>query len=93
VFVHLSVIDKKDGNGAMLFQIHDRSGHWGSLGVAGATAISWAGSIFGHLINVAILSSPLSIFLLLFMAQIAILFHELSEAQVLPNSEVLHDAT
>ena len=35
-----------------------------------------------------------SIFLLLFMVQIAIYsFHEFSEAGVLPNSQVLHEAT
>jgi high-affinity iron transporter len=49
---------------------------------------------FGHLINVKRFFQVTSIFLLLFMVQIAIYsFHEFSEAGVLPNSQVLHEAT
>jgi high-affinity iron transporter len=49
---------------------------------------------FGHLINVKRFFQVTSIFLLLFMVQIAIYsFHEFSEAGILPNSEFLHEAT
>jgi high-affinity iron transporter len=79
----------------MLFQIHDPKLVTGVvLGVIGATAISWAWVTVGHLINVRRFFQVTSIFLLLFMGQIAIYsFHEFSEAGILPNSEVLHDAT
>jgi len=97
VFLFTLVMITKEGMETvlMLFQIHDPKLVTGVvLGVAGATAISWGWVNFGHLINVKRFFQVTSIFLLLFMAQIAIYsFHELSEAQVLPNSEVLHDAT
>jgi len=65
-----------------------------ALGVIGALAISWAWVRVGHLINVKRFFQVTSIFLLLFMVQIAIYsFHEFSEAGVLPNSAVLHEAT
>jgi high-affinity iron transporter len=79
----------------MLFQIHDsRIASGVILGVIGASAISWGWVNFGHLINIRRFFQVTAIFLLLFMGQIAIYsFHELSEAGVFPNSEVLHDKT
>jgi high-affinity iron transporter len=79
----------------MLFQIHDPKMVTGiGLGVLGATAISWAWVRGGHLINVKRFFQVTAIFLLLFMVQIGIYsFHEFSEAGVLPNSPVLHEAT
>ena len=97
VFLFTLVMITKEGMETvlMLFQIHDPKLVTGVvLGVVGATAISWAWVNFGHLINVKRFFQVTSIFLLLFMAQIAIYsFHEFSEAGILPNSEVLHDAT
>jgi high-affinity iron transporter len=62
------------------------------LGAAVAFAIGWAK--FGHLLNVKRFFQVTSIFLLLFMVQVAIYsFHEFTEAGVLPNSEALHIAT
>jgi len=55
-------------------------------------ALAWVN--FGHLINLRRFFQVTAIFLLLFMVQVGIYsFHELSEAGVLPNSQVLHDAT
>jgi len=79
----------------MLFQIQDAQLMTGvALGVVGAIAISWAWVNVGHLINVKRFFQVTSIFLLLFMVQIGIYsFHEFSEAGILPNSAVLHEAT
>jgi len=97
VFLFTLVMITKEGMETvlMLFQIHDAKLVTGVvLGVIGATAISWAWVNFGHLINVRRFFQVTSIFLMLFMVQIGIYsFHELSEAGVFPNSEVLHDAT
>ena len=49
---------------------------------------------FGHLINVKRFFQVTGIFLLLFMAQVAVYtLHEFAEAGLLPNSEALHTAT
>jgi len=98
VFFFTLVMITKEGMETvlMLFQIpRDPRLFTGiALGVLGAAAISWGWVNFGHLINVKRFFQVTSIFLMLFMLQIAIYsFHELSEARVLPNSEVLHDAT
>jgi high-affinity iron transporter len=64
------------------------------LGLVAAMAMAWAWGLFGHLINVKRFFQVTGIFLLLFMAQVAIFtFHEFAEAGVLPNSEALHTAT
>jgi high-affinity iron transporter len=64
------------------------------LGLGGATLLSMAWARFGHLINMKRFFQVTSIFLLLFLAQVAIYtFHEFSEAGLLPNSEALHEAT
>lgn len=97
VFLFTLVMIAKEGMETvlMLFQIHDSRIVSGVvLGVLGALAISWGWANFGHLINVKRFFQVTSIFLLLFMLQIAIYsFHEFSEAGVLPNSAVLHEAT
>jgi high-affinity iron transporter len=97
VFLFTLVMIAKEGMETvlMLFQIHDTRIVSGVvLGVLGAMAISWAWANFGHLINVKRFFQVTSIFLMLFMLQIAIYsFHEFSEAGVLPNSAVLHEAT
>jgi high-affinity iron transporter len=64
------------------------------LGLLAACAFAWAWARFGHLINVKRFFRVTSIFLLLFMLQVAIYsFHEFSEAGLLPNSEMIHEAT
>ncbi len=64
------------------------------MGLAAAIAMAWAWAQFGHLINVKRFFQVTGIFLLLFMAQVAIYtLHEFAEAGLLPNSEALHAAT
>lgn len=64
------------------------------LGLAAATILSMAWARYGHLINMKLFFQVTSIFLMLFLVQVAIYtFHEFAEANVLPNSEALHAAT
>jgi high-affinity iron transporter len=97
VFLFTVVMITKEGMETvlMLFQIHEGNLIAGvALGVLGAVAISYAWVHVGHLINVKRFFQVTAIFLMLFMVQIAIYsFHEFSEAGVLPNSQVLHEAT
>jgi high-affinity iron transporter len=97
VFLFTVVMITKEGMETvlMLFQIHDPKLVTGVvLGVVGAAGISWIWVNVGHLINVKRFFQVTSIFLLLFMVQIGIYsFHEFSEAGLLPNSQVLHEAT
>jgi high-affinity iron transporter len=97
VFVFTLVMITREGMETvlLLFQIHDSSLVAGVvLGVIGALTISLLWANFGHLINVRRFFQVTSIFLLLFMVQIAIYsFHEFTEAGILPNSQALHEAT
>ena len=79
----------------MLLQVHDSSLVYGALlGLVAAVGLAWVWARFGHLINVRRFFQVTGVFLLLFMAQVAIYtFHEFAEAGLLPNSEVLHAAT
>ncbi|MDX6446786.1 MAG: high-affinity iron transporter [Blastocatellia bacterium] len=64
------------------------------IGLLAALAMAWAWGRFGHLINIKRFFQVTGIFLLLFMAQVAVFtFHEFAEAGFLPNSEALHTAT
>jgi high-affinity iron transporter len=79
----------------MLLQVRSPRLIWGALlGLGAAGSLAWAWARFGHLINIKRFFQVTGIFLLLFMAQVAIYsFHEFSEAGVLPNSEAIHTAT
>jgi high-affinity iron transporter len=79
----------------LLLQVRSPRLIWGALlGLGAAIAMAWAWARFGHLINVKRFFQVTGIFLLLFMAQVAIFtFHEFAEAGLLPNSEALHTAT
>jgi high-affinity iron transporter len=79
----------------LLLQVRSPRMVWGALmGLGAAIAMAWAWAQFGHLINVKRFFQVTGIFLLLFMAQVAIFtFHEFAEAGLLPNSEALHTAT
>jgi high-affinity iron transporter len=64
------------------------------LGLAAATILALAWAKYGHLINMKRFFQVTSLFLVLFLVQVAIYtFHEFSEAGILPNSEALHSAT
>jgi len=79
----------------MLLQVRSPRLVWGALlGLGAAVGMAWAWGQFGHLLNLKRFFQVTGIFLLLFMAQVAIFtFHEFAEAGVLPNSEALHTAT
>jgi high-affinity iron transporter len=79
----------------MLLQVRSPRLVWGALlGLLAAVSLAWAWARFGHLINLRRFFQVTGIFLLLFMAQVAIYtFHEFTETGLLPNSEALHAAT
>jgi high-affinity iron transporter len=79
----------------MLFQVRDQNFIAGALlGFAAAASFAWVWARFGHRVDLRRFFQVTSIYLLLFMLQVAIYsFHELAEAGLLPNSEELHAAT
>ena len=80
---------------ALLFQVKALSIVGGAVGgtlIAAFIAFLW--SRYGHRVNLARFFQVTAIFLLVFVVQLLIYgFHELAEAHVLPNSEMLHGAT
>ena len=97
VFIFTVVTITREGMETALMLLQVRNGRllWGALlgmGAVGLMALCWIR--FAHLINVKRFFQVTGIFLLLFMAQVAVYtFHEFSEAGVLPNSEAIHTAT
>ncbi len=78
----------------LLYQVHGTFLAGALLGLAAAAALSWLWTRLGHRINLKRFFQVTSIYLLLFMAQVAVYsFHEFTEAGVFPNSEELHVAT
>lgn len=80
---------------ALLFQVKAVNITAGAAGGTLAAAfIAFLWSRFGHRVNLAHFFQVTAIFLLVFVVQLFIYgFHELAEAHVLPNSDVLHWAT
>jgi high-affinity iron transporter len=97
IFLFTALTISREGmeTALMLLQVRTPRLIWGALiGLAAAGSMAWAWARFGHLINVKRFFQVTGIFLLLFMAQVAIYtFHEFSEAGILPNSEAIHAAT
>jgi high-affinity iron transporter len=96
VFLFASLMITREGmeTALMLTQVHGEYLAGAILGLVGATAMAVAWARFGHLINIKRFMQVTSIFLLLFLVQIAIYtFHEFAEAGVFPNSEAWHTAT
>ena len=95
LFTFLMITREGMETALMLLQVRDSRLVSGALlGLVAAGGLAWAWGRFGHLINVKRFFQVTGVFLLLFMAQVAIYsFHEFAEAGVLPNSEVLHAAT
>jgi high-affinity iron transporter len=97
IFLFTALTISREGmeTALMLLQVRTPRLIWGALiGLAAAGSMAWAWARFGHLINVKRFFQVTGIFLLLFMAQVAIYtFHEFAEAGILPNSEALHAAT
>jgi high-affinity iron transporter len=65
-----------------------------AIGVAGAAAIAWLWSRYGHRVNLALFFQVTAIFLFVFVAQLVIAgTHEMSEQHFLPFSDQIHTAT
>src|SRR5262245_25455756 len=80
---------------ALLFQVRALNIIGGALvGTLLAAFVAFLWSRYGHRVNLARFFQVTALFLLVFVLQLFIYgFHELAEANVLPNSEVLHGAT
>ena len=96
VFLFTMLMITREGmeTALLLLQVHGQLLVGGLLGLAAATLLAFAWGKFGHLINMKRFFQVTSLFLVLFLVQVAIYtFHEFAEAGVLPNSEALHKAT
>lgn len=95
LFTFLMITREGMETALLLMQVKDPNLINGAiLGGLAALAFALAWGRFGHLVNVKRFFQVTSVFLLLFMAQVAIYsFHEFAEAGVFPNSEFLHEAT
>jgi high-affinity iron transporter len=95
LFTFLMITREGMETALLLMQVKDPNIIQGALlGLVAAVAFAIGWARFGHLINVKRFFQVTSIFLLLFMLQVAIYsFHEFTEAGLLPNSEFLHHAT
>src|SRR5688572_30695774 len=80
---------------ALLFQVRSMQIVAGAVGgTAVAALIAWLWSRYGYRVNLARFFQVTAVFLLVFVAQLLIYgFHELTEANIFPNSGPLHDAT
>lgn len=81
--------------GTLLFQHSSISIIVGAtIGTTVAASVAWLWSHYGHRVNLALFFQVTAVFLLVFVVQLVIYgFHELAEANIFPNSEVLHLAT
>src|SRR5690349_9078869 len=95
LFTFLMITREGMETALLLMQVKDSNLIGGAvLGLIAAIAFAIGWAKFGHLLNVKRFFQVTSIFLLLFMVQVAIYsFHEFTEAGMLPNSEALHIAT
>ena len=80
---------------ALLFQVQAMNIIAGAVaGTLIAAFIAFLWSRYGHRVNLGRFFQVTAVFLLVFVVQLVIYgFHELAEANVLPNSEALHWAT
>lgn len=97
VFGFTALMITREGMETALMLIQVRQGRFWLgcfLGLALAAGMSWLWAHFGHRVNVKRFFQVTSLFLLLFAVQIVFYgIHELSEAEVLPNSHAIHTAT
>ena len=80
---------------ALLFQVRSLQIMLGAVaGVLVAACVAWLWSKYGHRVNLSRFFQVTAVFLLVFVVQLLIYgFHELTEANLLPGSEVWHDRT
>src|SRR4029434_6872944 len=65
-----------------------------ALGMVGAAALAWLWSRYGHRVNLGLFFQVTAIFLFVFVVQLLISgVHEMSEQNMLPFSEPIHEAT
>lgn len=97
VFAFTFLLIVREGMETALLLLQVQSSHLVTgaiLGFIAAGLFAWGWARYGHLLNIKRFFKVTSIFLLMFMVQVAIYsFHEFTEAGVLPNSEALHIAT
>ncbi len=98
VFLFTALMITREGmeTALLLLQIKDQSQllTGALIGLAAAVSLALAWARYSHLINMKRFFQVTSIFLILFLVQVAFYtFHEFSEAGVLPDSEALHAAT
>lgn len=78
----------------MLYEVRNQILAGAVLGLAAAASLAWLWARLGHRINLKRFFQVTSMYLLLFMGQVAIYsLHEFAEAGVFPNSDELHAAT
>jgi high-affinity iron transporter len=80
---------------SLLFQVQSLQIVGGAVaGTLSAACIAWLWSRYGSRVNLARFFQVTAVFLLIFVVQLVIYgFHELTEANIFPNSQVWHDAT
>jgi high-affinity iron transporter len=80
---------------ALLFTVRSPQILTGALaGTLIAAFVAWLWSRYGHRVNLARFFQVTAVFLFIFVAQLMIYgFHELTEANIFPNSQPWHDAT
>jgi high-affinity iron transporter len=96
VFIFTVLMITREGmeTALLLLQVQGQLLIGALLGLAAATLLALAWAKYGHLINMKQFFQVTSLFLALFLAQVAVYtFHEFAEAGILPNSETLHTAT
>jgi high-affinity iron transporter len=95
LFTFLMITREGMETALMLMQVKNTQLVTGALlGLCAAVLFALGWARLGHLINVRRFFQVTGVFLLLFMVQVGIYsFHEFSEAGLLPNSEMLHEAT
>jgi high-affinity iron transporter len=65
-----------------------------AAGTLAAACVAWLWSRYGYRVNLSRFFQVTAVFLLVFVVQLLIYgFHELTEANIFPNSQPLHDAT
>ena len=80
---------------ALLFQVRSIDIIGGAVaGTLVAALVAWLWTRFGHRVNLARFFQVTAVFLLVFVVQLLIYgIHELTEANIFPNSQPWHDAT
>src|SRR3990167_4925495 len=80
---------------SLLFQVRSMQIVSGAAaGTLAAAFVAWLWSRYGYRVDLSRFFQVTAVFLLVFVVQLLIYgFHELTEANILPNSRPLHDAT